>query len=59
MNIRSEKNIGGKKNITLKDFYYRKYRYPEFSENISKYIRSGSKMDLNNSIRRFILLGDI
>lgn len=59
MNIRSEKNIGAKKNITLKDFYYRKYGYPEFFENISKYIRSGFKMDLNNSIRRFILLGDI
>lgn len=52
-----------KKILAQKKYYFERFLlstgYPEFFENISKYIRSGSKMDLNNSIRGFILLGDI
>lgn len=54
-----KKILAEKKILLWKIFIIVSTGYPEFFENISKYIRSGSKMDLNNSIRGFILLGDI
>lgn len=54
-----KKILAQKKILLWKIFIIVSTGYPEFFENISKYIRSGSKMDLNNSIWRFILLGDI
>lgn len=54
-----KKILAEKKILLWKIFIIVSTGYPEFFENISKYIRSGSKMDRNNSIRRFILLGDI
>lgn len=54
-----KKILAQKKILLWKIFIIVSTGYPEFFENISKYIRSGFKMDLNNSIRRFILLGDI
>lgn len=47
MNL-NKKILASKKNITSKDFYYSR-KYPEFFENISKYIyifiRIGSKIE--------------